>query len=679
MVPNAEPANAGGEPESGDTPANDNPSKKFSNLFEEYQSYCEREEGKEYTLKEYLELCKEDPEAYAPPSDRLLKAIGKAEVIDTSKDPRLSRIFQNTTIRQYPAFEEFYGMEKPIMKLVDHLTAASQGLEEAKQVLYLLGPPGGGKSTMVECLKSIMEDVPFYALKYVGPNGDKNEMSPLHENPLGLFDAKKFGNRFEEEYNIPKRALRPIASPWAVKRLKECGNDLNCFRVVKVYPSIKDQVAIAKTEPGDDNNQDTSALIGKVDIRKLEEFSQNDPDAYSFCGGLNKGNRGIMDFVEMFKAPIKTLNPLLTATQEGHFNGTEPIGAMPFEGIIVAHSNESEWQDFRNSATNEAFLDRVNLIRFPYNLRVSEEVKIYEKLINDSAMKGKPCAPDTLEMLARFSILTRIKPTEKSSDFVKVRVYDGETLKDKDPRAKPISEYKEDAGITEGMDGTSPRFAFKVLSQTFNFDANEIAADPVHLMYVLQKQIKDEQFPAQQEERYLNFIQEILAPKYLSFLAKEIQTAYLESYSEFGQNLFERYIKYADCWLEDNEHKDPDTGNMLDKEALEKELQEIEKPYGVSNPKDFRQEVVTAVYRAQAKNGGDMPDWRSYKKLKDVIEHRMFSKTEDLMPVISFGAKSSSELEEKHNSFVSRMQERGYTKRQVKRVVDWYARNLKNG
>ena len=186
-------------------------------------------------------------------------------------------------------------------------------------------------------------------------------------------------------------------SPWAVKRLQEFNGDISKFRVVKLFPSILEQVAIAKTEPGDENNQDISALVGKVDIRQLERYAQNDADAYSYSGALCRANQGLMEFVEMFKAPIKVLHPLLTATQEGNYNATEGLSALPFQGIILAHSNESEWQSFRNNKNNEAFLDRVYIVKVPYCLRVSEETQIYEKLLRESTLNEAPCAPGTLE------------------------------------------------------------------------------------------------------------------------------------------------------------------------------------------------------------------------------------------------------------------------------------------
>ena len=637
-------------------------------IFANYQTRYEDTEQEEYSLQEYLDICKSDKTAYATAAERLLLAIGEPELIDTSKDARLSRIFSNKVIKRYREFDDFYGMEECIEQIVSFFKHAAQGLEEKKQILYLLGPVGGGKSSLAEKLKALMERVPFYSLKD----------SPVQESPLGLFNPAEDAKILREEYGIPERYVNVIMSPWAAKRLKEYNGDITRFRVVKRHPSILNQVAISKTEPGDENNQDISSLVGKVDIRRLEEFKQNDPDAYSFSGGLCRANQGILEFVEMFKAPIKVLHPLLTASQEANYNGTEAIGSIPFEGIVLAHSNEAEWQAFKNNRNNEAFIDRVYIVKVPYCLQVTEEVKIYEKLLRNSSLSEAPCAPDTLRMLSQFSVLTRLIEPENSSIYSKMRVYDGESLKDTDPKAKSIQEYRDTAGVDEGMEGLSTRFAFKILSKVFNFDATEIAANPVHLLYVLEKQIEHEQFPPDQRDRYLTFIKEFLTPRYIEFIGKEIQTAYLESYSQYGQNVFDRYITYADLWIQDQDYRNPETGENLDHSALNDELEKIEKPAGISNPKDFRHEVVNFVLRARAANNGKNPAWTSYEKLKLVIEKNMFSNTEDLLPVISFNSKASSEDQKKHKDFVRRMTEHGYTEKQVRLLSEWYLRVRKS-
>ena len=637
-------------------------------LIESYKTRYSATQEEEMSLEEYLDRCRRDPSTFANPAERMLAAIGEPEIVDTRHDPRLSRLFSNRIIRRYPAFREFYGMDEAINQIVSFFRHAAQGLEERKQILYLLGPVGGGKSSLAERLKQLMERQPIYALKG----------SPVNESPLGLFPVEQYGQTLEQEYGIPRRYLAGIMSPWAVKRVHEHGGDISKFRVVRLCPSVLRQVGIAKTEPGDDNNQDISSLVGKVDIRKLEEYAQNDPDAYSYSGGLCLANQGLLEFVEMFKAPIKMLHPLLTATQEGNFKSTEGFGAIPFQGTILAHSNEAEWHSFRNNKRNEAFLDRIYLVKVPYCLQVSEEVKIYQKLLRDSSLASASCAPATLEMLAQFSVLTRLKEPENSSIYSKMRIYDGESLKDTDPKAKSYQEYRDYAGPEEGMTGMSTRFAYKVLSSVFNYDHSEIAANPVHLMYVLEQRIAREDLPEETKRRYLEFVKGWLGPRYAESIGKEIQTAYLESYAEYGQNIFDRYVIYADCWIQDEEFRDPDTGEVFDRVALNGELEKIEKPAGIANPKDFRNEIVNFVLRARAASGGKNPAWTSYEKLREVIEKKMFSNTEDLLPVISFNTKASEDDHIKHENFVARMVAKGYTEKQVRLLCDWYLRVRKS-
>jgi serine protein kinase len=642
-------------------------------VFDIFSRDYQRERFETMSLRDWLLAARDDKMLYATPPERMVAAIGEAELVDTAQDPRLARLFSNRTIKTYKAFEGFYGMEDTIERIVGYFKHAAQGLEEKRQILYLLGPVGGGKSSLAERLKDLMEKHPIYVLKA------GEHISPVFEGPLGLFRSAELMNLLHERYGIDRHRMSGIMSPWAVKRLDEFGGDISKFEVVKVYPSKLRQIAIAKTEPGDENNQDISALVGKVDIRKLEHFSQNDPDAYAFSGGLCHANQGLLEFVEMFKAPIKVLHPLLTATQEGNYTGTETLGPIPFNGTILAHSNEAEWTVFRNNRNNEAFLDRICVVTVPYCLRVTEETAIYKKLLEGSNLGASTTAPETLEMLAKFCVATRLKEHENSNVVSKMRVYDGEKLKDTDPKAKTLQEYKDMAGVDEGMTGISTRFAYKTLSETFNYDHAEVAADPVHLMYVLEQAIKRDQMPDETEKKYLEFIKAELAPRYAEFIGKEIQKAYLESYGEYGQNLFDRYISYADAWIEDQDYKDADTGQLLDRAALDNELSKIEKPAGIANPKDFRNEVVKFALRYRAQNDGKNPAWTAYEKIRSVIEKRMFTQVEDLLPVISFESKKDNETANKHNEFIKRMLARGYTPRQVRRLVEWYMRVNKAG
>ena len=488
-----------------------------SDVFDLFSETYASNAREEMSLQEYLLACREDRSLYATAPERMVAAIGEPQLIDTSADERLGRIFANRTIKIYPSFSDFYGMEDTVERIVGYFRYAAQGLEERKQILYLLGPVGGGKSSLAERLKKLMEEQPIYTLAIDG------KVSPVFESPLGLFSRERMGDLLEEKYGIAKRRLTGLISPWATKRLDEIDGDISRFSVVKLMPSRLRQIAIAKTEPGDENNQDVSALVGKVDIRQLENFSQADPDAYSYSGGLNRTTQGLLEFVEMFKAPIKVLHPLLTATQEGSYNGTENFGGFPYQGIVLAHSNESEWLQFKHNKNNEAFLDRILVVKVPYYLRVTEERLIYEKLLRESELSDSPCAPEVLENLSRFTVATRLSPHENSPTYTKMRVYDGENLKDTDPKAKSLQEYRDAAGIDEGMTGVSTRFAFKVLSETFNYDTKEVAADPVHLMYILEQAIRREQFPKEVEANYIDFIRSELAARYGALSADHLE------------------------------------------------------------------------------------------------------------------------------------------------------------
>jgi serine protein kinase len=650
----------------------------FTDLLSQYGENYKAVEKEAMSLVDYLEGCKKDPSMYATAQQRLINAIGEPKLVDTSQDERLSKIFQNKVIKIYDSFENFYGMEDAIESIVSFLTRASQGLEERKQILYLLGPVGGGKSSLADRLKELMEQQPIYVLAI--PGKDENSepiLSPVFESPLVLFSPQN-QRRNLESFGIDKAHIPSVMSPWAAKRLSEL-KGIDKFRVVKLFPSALNQIAMSVTDPGDENNQDISTLVGSLDIHKVEEFSQNDADAYSYSGALCYANQGILEFREMFKAPLKTLHPLLFATQDGNYKGTEGISAIPFNGLVLAHSNESEWEKFSNNKSNEAFIDRVTTVKVPYCVRVSDEVKIYEKLLSSSTLSKAPCAPKVLETLAQFSVLTRMaKLDDNASLKSKMRVYNGESLKDVDPKAKSITEYRDAAGVSEGMEGMSTRFAFKILARTFNHDI-EVSAHPIHLLYLLEEELKHhlEGKPEVLKLYTEGFIKDIILNDYKKFVDETIKQSFFEGYREAGQNIFDRYIMYARSWIDDESYRDPDTGQLLNRESVNKELASIEKPAGIANPKDFRHEVDRYVLKYSGQHN-ENPTWESYQKIKDVIEAKLFNNIQELMPVISFDGGKSPEQEKKHTGFLNRMIALGYTKRQVRVMVDFHARMAKS-
>lgn len=614
------------------------------------------------TLAAYLELAKADPSVYLSPHERLLKAIGEPTMIDTSKDPRLGRLHSNATIPIYDKFSDFYGIEDTIHSIIGFIKHAAQGLEESRQILYLLGPVGSSKSSLANRLVELMEVEPFYAI----------EGSPVYESPLGLFSRAD-----ADELNIPERYFITKPSPWLIKRLQETEGDLTKLNVVKLYPSRSLQVASSRTEPADESSQDVSSLVGKVNISKLHLFSQDDPDAYSYSGALCLGNRGILEFVEMFKAPIKTLNPLLASVQEHSYNGTEVIGALPSDTLVLSHSNASEWDKFRSNKINEAFLDRISLIKVPYNLRTTEEQQIYKKLLDNSTLKHAPTAPKTLEILSKFSVLSRLKvegTTSSEGLQTKMKAYDGENVKETSLAGKPYAEYKKLAGINEGMDGLSTRWAFKILSKVFNTDSEETSADPVLLLNILSEQVLKEGYGAEEEATMLSTLHS-LEKDYRRFLDEQIKQAYVTSFADYGQSMFERYISFVAAIHNDSNFRDPDTGAILDKEYIEKFLIDIEDSIGVSNRKDFRGETYVHSLQYQAEHKGKLPPWTADKKIHRALQQKIFSSLENISPVISFdGVKRDKKEEAKHNDFVDNMVKLGYSRRQVRRLVSWNLR-----
>lgn len=622
----------------------------MSNIFETIKN---RHLGKapfEMTMSQFLEGAKKDPSYYAPPAKRILTAIGEPELVDTSKDPRLSRLHQSKVIKRYKAFSDFYGLEHVIEQIVQFFKCSSQGLEESKQILYLLGPVGSAKSSLAIRLRELMQKEPIYILKG----------SPVQESPLGLFDVKD-----ADVLGVPERYLKAAPSPWAVKRLKEFKGDINKFIVQKVWPDEAIQRGIAVATPGDPNTQDISTLVGKVDIRKLENLSQSDPDAYSYSGALCKANQGMLEFVEMFKADVKLLNPLLTATQEGNYVGTENIGLVPFNGLVIAHSNETEWKDFKDDKKNEAIIDRVTLVKVPYVLSLDEEVSIYEKLIRESELSKSPIAPGTLELLASVSVASRLEENKTVPLEVKMQVYNGENVGEKYPNTPSPSAFKAEVTNDEGFSGVSTRQAFKILSKVYNYDHREVAANPVHLFIVLRDTITDGSMRS--------FIDGYLTDTLFYKVRKDIQMSFLGSgMDELGQNKFERYVVLAEHWLEDNDFRNPDTGQLLDRNLLNQELEAIEKPAKIGNPKDFRAQVVRFSLSYQAQHNGAMPKWSSYHRFRDVLETSMFNQMDDMLPVLSVSGKGTDDQRAKHKTFVKEMTKKGYTARQVQLVVDWF-------
>jgi len=354
----------------------------------------------EGTFLDYVEIVRENPEVAMLAHQRIYNLISKAgvEVVKTDEDPRLRRIYGNDIIKKYKFFENFYGIDKTIMKIVRYFHSAAMAGEESRQVLYLVGPVGSGKSSIMEEIKRALEaSQEIYALK-----GCPMQEEPLHLVPYQL------RSKFEEILNVK---IEGDLCPICRYRLKnEYDGRYEDFPVIKTGFSVSARRGIGVVPPVDPNNQDTSVLIGSVDISKIDLYPEDDPRVLSLNGAFNVGNRGVVEFIEVFKNETEYLHAMITATQEKYIPSPGKGPMIYFDGVILAHSNEAEWNKFKSDHTNEAILDRIVKIEIPYCLELNEEIKIYEKILRKSRFRAH-IAPHTIEVASMFAILTRLAPS----------------------------------------------------------------------------------------------------------------------------------------------------------------------------------------------------------------------------------------------------------------------------
>jgi serine protein kinase len=645
----------------------------------------EEQQQKPLSLGEYLDLCREDPMAYASPAERLVAAIyeqGQPELVDTSSESNnLKRVFQSAKIKTFPAFDDFYGIENVVTGLTNFLDSAAANNEQKKQILLLMGPVGSAKSSLAHRLEELIETQGVYALKAKGEDGD---VSPVLDNPLALLTLMpEMKEQVIENWNVPEHAFKDLnISSWANKRLEEAGGDLNeAFEVVKVYPSKANKRGVGYLQAKDDQTQDVSELIGRVDMNKLGEgLPENDPDVYLYSGGFPDANRGILHLSEAIKMPDVIFNPVLDGVQDRYY--ATPAGQNPMDAVIIATTNESEWNKFKSNPLNEAILDRIVVQKVPYTLRYSEEERIYEKILNASKDKDLPIAPKTLETLAKFSVMTRLSNHDSVESYgldVRAKVYNGEIPDDASSKIPSIKDlYSADIknDLDQGMKGFSTRSAFKTLSDTFNAHANEgeRSADPLTLMEVLQNNIaKDDKLSKEERDNWTSIIKDYLMPEYVDFITQEIEDAFVGASDDVCQNMFNRYLDMADAWVAGEDYKDGT--NIMSKEELDQKLREFEAPARIGNATDFRTEVTSHVNRLASRNEGGLAaiKWDSYEKMARVIRKRFSAYAEGMRELIKLDTPVLDEKEEqKRNDFLNAMEKKNYTKEMTRRAVGVY-------
>ncbi|MCT4620190.1 MAG: PrkA family serine protein kinase [Marinisporobacter sp.] len=627
----------------------------------------DREERKKQKFKgtflDYLEILKENPSVSMLAHQRMYERIMEkgVESINTEENPRLRRIYGNELIKRYNFFkDDFFGIDKSLMKMVRYFHTAAMKGEESRQVLYLVGPVGAGKSSLMETLKRALEmGTPVYSIKGC----------PMREEPLHLV-PKHLRDQFEELLGIK---IEGDLCPICRYRLKhEYGGEFEKVPVETVDFSIRSRKGVGVVPPVDPNNQDTSVLTGSVDISKLDLYPEDDPRVLSLNGAFNVGNRGIVEFIEVFKNEVEYLHTMITATQEKSIPSPGKGSMIYFDGIILAHSNEAEWNKFKADHTNEAILDRIVKIEIPYCLELNEEVKIYEKILKNSKFTAH-IAPHTIEVASMFAILTRLASSNKVDPLTKLKIYNGEEIVEKGSTKKvDILELREEAS-REGMTGISTRFIMKAID-TAMAEAEHDCIHPILVLEVLVKSVKELSISDEEKKKYLNFIQNVIKKEYHKLLEKEVTKAFIHGYNEQAEDLFNNYLDHAEAYVNKTKIKDSSTGEEL--EPDEKFLRSIEEQIGITSSaaKGFRQDVTSYMFylmRSKSKM-----DYKCYEPLKEAIEKKLTGSVKELSRVITRTKVRDKDQNKKYDAMVEEMKRNGYCDHCCNVILKYAANNL---
>lgn len=618
----------------------------------------------EGTFLEYLEIVKDNPQLVKLAHRRMYDIIaGRGyEVLKPEENPRVKKLYGNEPIRKYNFFkDDFFGIDKVVMKLVNYFHSAAMKGEESRQVLYLVGPVGAGKSSLVESVKKALESSePIYALKGC----------PMREEPLHLI-PKHLRKDFEKALGIE---IEGDLCPICKYRLKhEFGGEYEKFPVVTSDFSIRSRKGVGVVPPVDPNNQDTSVLTGSIDISKMDMYSEDDPRIFSLNGAFNVGNRGLVEFIEVFKNDVEYLHTVITATQEKSVPSPGKGSMIYFDGIILAHSNEAEWNKFKSDHTNEAILDRIVKIEVPYCMELNEEVKIYEKILRKSQFNAH-IAPHTIEVAAMFAILSRLSPSNKVDTMTKLKIYNGEDIVEKGSTKKiDFAELKEEAGMREGMTGISTRFIIKALDHALSSSEHN-CINPLSVMDSLTRAVKDLDIAEDDKKRYLNFLQDSIRKEYNKILEKEVTGAFIHSFKEQAESLFDNYLDHAEAYVNRNKIKDRSTGEELEPDEVF--MRSIEEHIGISesSAKGFRTDVTSYMFYI-IRNGGKI-DYTSYEPLKEAIEKKLTASVKELSRIITKSKVRDKNQDEKYNSMVEEMKANGYCDHCCDVVLKYAANNL---
>ncbi|MFP3715904.1 PrkA family serine protein kinase [Bacillus safensis] len=594
----------------------------------------------EGTFSDYLDIIKENP---------LVAQSAHSRVYHMIKD---SGIEEENGVRTYKFFDqELFGLEESLERLVEeYFHPAAKRLDVRKRILLLMGPVSGGKSTLVTRLKRGLEEYSLtdhgavYAIKGC----------PMHEDPLHLI-PQNLREDFYREYGI---RVQGNLSPLNMMRLEEeYGGRIEDVKVERIFFSEDKRTGIGTFSPSDPKSQDIADLTGSIDFSTIAEFgSESDPRAYRFDGELNKANRGMMEFQEMLKCDEKFLWHLLSLTQEGNFKAGR-FALISADELIVAHTNETEYRSFISNKKNEALHSRIIVMPIPYNLKVTEEERIYHKMISESDVSDVHIAPHTLKVAAMFSILTRLKEPKRSDiDLVKkMRLYDGESVEGF--QSVDIDEMKKEFH-DEGMSGIDPRYVINRISSTI-IRKNMESINALDVLRSLKEGL--DQHPSissEDRERYLNFIS-VARKEYDDIAKKEVQKAFVYSYEESAKTLMDNYLDNVEAYCNKNKLRDPLTGEEMNPD--EKLMRSIEEQIGISEnaKKAFREEILIRI-SAYARKGKRF-DYNSHERLREAIQKKLFADLKDVVKITTSTKTPDEQQLKKVNEVVARLiDEHGY-------------------
>ncbi|GIM46990.1 protein PrkA [Collibacillus ludicampi] len=595
----------------------------------------------EGTFLDYLEIVRKNPRVADTAHSRIYDMIASAG-IETTKDGK----------KRYNFFsKEIYGLDEAIERLVEeYFHSAARRLDVRKRILLLMGPVSGGKSTIVTMLKRGLEQ--FTRTEAGALYGIKG--CPMHEEPLHLIPVE-LRPEFEKEFGV--RIEGSLCPSCRLKLQIEYNNQIENVLVERVIFSEEDRVGIGTFSPSDPKSQDIADLTGSIDFSTISEYgSESDPRAYRFDGELNKANRGLMEFQEMLKCDEKFLWHLLSLTQEGNFKAGR-FALISADEMIIAHTNESEYKAFISNKKNEALQSRMIVMPIPYNLRVGDEVKIYEKLVKQSDLKDVHIAPHALRTASIFSVLTRLKESKKQGmDLVKkMYLYDGELVegyKDKD-----VQELRSEAP-DEGMSGIDPRYVINRISSAL-IRRDTPCINALDVLRALKEGLDQHaSITKEDRERLLNFIS-IARKEYDEIAKKEVQKAFVYSYEESAKTLLENYLDNVEAYCNWQKLRDPITGEEIDPD--EKLMRSIEEQIGISEnaKKAFREEILIRI-STYARRGKKF-DYNSHERLREAIEKKLFADLKDVVKITTSTKTPDATQLKKINEVTARLiDEHGY-------------------